>query len=72
VLVRHRASRDATFEGDRPMAFGTHSTAASSKRLTGETASGLHLNWGERVVTVVAASIAVLIVATITVLMGMS
>ncbi len=54
------------------MAFGTQSTAASSKRLTGETVTGLHLNWGERIVTLVAASIAVLIVATIAVLMGMA
>ena len=54
------------------MAFGTQSTAASSKRLAGEPTSGLHLNWGERIVTVVAASIAVLIVATIAVLMGMA
>jgi hypothetical protein len=53
------------------MAFGTHSTSASSEPLAGETA-GLHLNWGERIVTVVAASIAVLIVATIAVLMGMA
>jgi hypothetical protein len=54
------------------MAIGTESSSAFSKRLTGDTASGLHLNWGERVVTIVAASIAVLIVATIAVLMGMA
>jgi hypothetical protein len=55
------------------MAFGTQSAAASSKRLTSETtAAGLHLNWGERVVTMVAAGIAVLIVATIAVLMGVA
>ncbi|MGC1696205.1 MAG: hypothetical protein WA743_13145 [Pseudolabrys sp.] len=53
------------------MAFGTQSTAASSKRLTDKFAPGLNLNWGERIVAVVAASIAVLIVATIAVLMGM-
>jgi hypothetical protein len=33
---------------------------------------GLHPNWGERVVTVVATSIAVLIVALVAVLMGMA
>ena len=32
----------------------------------------LHPNWGERIVTVVATSIAVLIVAVIAVLMGMA
>ena len=55
------------------MAFSTHSTsrvirARSSRR----DRLGLHLNWGERIVTVVAASIAVLIVAIIAVLMGMA
>ncbi len=54
------------------MAIGSESIAAFSKRITGETATGRHLNWGERVVTVVAAGIAVLIVATIAVLMGMA
>ena len=53
------------------MAFSTHSTGASSEPLAGEPA-GLHPNWSERIVTVVAASIAVLIVATIAVLMGMA
>jgi hypothetical protein len=52
------------------MAFGTHSTVVSAKRIVGEAATGLHLNWGERIVTVVAACIAVLIVATIAVLLG--
>jgi len=33
---------------------------------------GLRPNWGERVVVIVATSLAVLIVATITVLMGMA
>lgn len=33
---------------------------------------GLHPDWGERIVTIVAASIAVLIVALIAVLMGMA
>jgi hypothetical protein len=33
---------------------------------------GLHPNWGERIVTVVATTIAVLIVAVIAVLMGMA
>lgn len=32
---------------------------------------GIQVNWGERIVTVVAASMAVLIVAVIAVLMGM-
>jgi len=34
--------------------------------------SGLHPNWSEHIVTVVATSIAVLIVAVIAVLMGMA
>lgn len=54
------------------MAIGTETAAAFAKRISSETATGIHLNWGERVVTVVAASIAVLIVATIAVLMGMA
>ncbi len=54
------------------MAIGTETTATLSKRINDKSASGPHLNWGERVVTVVAAGIAVLIVATIAVLMGMA
>jgi len=53
------------------MAFGSHSSATSSKRFAGEK-PGWRLNWGERVVTAVAAGLAVLIVATIAVLMGMT
>jgi hypothetical protein len=53
------------------MAIGSHFSAASSKRLTGEKPRW-QLNWGERVVTAIAASLAVLIVATIAVLMGMT
>jgi hypothetical protein len=53
------------------MALGSHSSAAFSKRLAGEKPRW-RLNWGERVVTVVAASLAVLVVATIAVLMGMT
>ncbi len=53
------------------MADGTHSISALSKRLVGEN-GGLNFNWGERIVTAVAASLAVLIVATIAVLMGMA
>jgi hypothetical protein len=53
------------------MAFGSQSSTASTKRLVGEKPRW-QLNWGERVVTVVAASLAVLIVATIAVLMGMT
>ena len=53
------------------MAFSTHSTSASSAPLF-DKPTRLPLNWGERIVTVVAASIAVLIVATIAVLMGMA
>jgi hypothetical protein len=52
------------------MADRASSIAALSKRLAGE-GSRLQLNWGERIVTAVAASLAVLIVATIAVLMGM-
>jgi len=33
---------------------------------------GLHVSWGERIVTVIATSVAVLIVASIAVLMGMA
>lgn len=53
------------------MAFSTHSTTASSAPSSDKTIR-LHLNWGERIVTAVSASIAVLIVATIAVLMGMA
>ena len=53
------------------MAFSTQSTSAASERLTGKRVR-LHPDWSERAVTVVAASIAVLIVATIAVLMGMA
>ncbi len=53
------------------MAFSTHSRSASAQALANKIA-GLRPNWGERIVTVVAASIAVLIVATIAVLMGMA
>jgi hypothetical protein len=52
------------------MAFSTHSTSASSAPLS-DKPRRLPLNWGG-IVTVVAASIAVLIVATIAVLMGMA
>lgn len=34
--------------------------------------TGLHAGWSERIVTAVAASVAVLVVATIAVLMGMA
>lgn len=54
------------------MADGTHSTGALSKRLIEAATPRLQLNWGERIVTAVAASLAVLIVATIAVLMGMT
>jgi hypothetical protein len=53
------------------MALSIHSTSASSAPLS-DKPTRLHLNWGERIVTAVAASIAVLIVATIAVLMGMA
>ena len=53
------------------MAFSTHSTTVSSAPSSDKT-TRLHLNWGERIVTAVSASIAVLIVATIAVLMGMA
>jgi len=53
------------------MAFTTHDTRAASEPLTDKPV-GLHPDWSEHVVTAVAASIAVLIVATIAVLMGMA
>ena len=53
------------------MAFGTHSARASSEPLA-DKPGGLQPDWGEHVVTVAAASVAVLIVATIAVLMGMA
>jgi hypothetical protein len=53
------------------MALSTHATSASSAPLS-DKPTRLQLNWGERIVTAVAASIAVLIVATIAVLMGMA
>lgn len=49
----------------------TVSTGTPGKRLA-DRATALHPNWSEHVVTVAAASIAVLIVATIAVLMGMA
>jgi hypothetical protein len=53
------------------MAISIHSLRASSERLADQPA-GLQPDWGEHFVTVVAASIAVLVVASIAVLMGMA
>jgi len=53
------------------MAFSMRSIIASSGPLTGEGA-GLNADRRERITTLVAASVAVLIVATIAVLMGMA
>jgi len=53
------------------MAFSIRSAIASSKLLTGEGA-GSHADRRDRITTFVAASVAVLIVATIAVLMGMA
>jgi hypothetical protein len=53
------------------MAFRAHSTIASSRSLADMIVS-LYPNWSERIVIVAAASAAVLIVATIAVLMGMA
>lgn len=49
------------------MAVSTHFTRASSGRL-----AALRPDWGEHIVTVAAASVAILIVAAIAVLMGMA
>ena len=53
------------------MAIFTRSTAASSEPSTDKPAV-LRPEWAEHVVTAVSASIAVLVVATIAVLMGMA
>ncbi len=53
------------------MAFGTYFTRASSEPLADKPAA-LHPRWSEHIVTVVASCIAVLIVASIAVLMGMA
>jgi hypothetical protein len=55
------------------MAINIHTAIPSTPDASaGYDEIGLHANWGERVVTMVATSIAVLIVATIAVLMGMA
>jgi hypothetical protein len=53
------------------MAFSTHTTSVSSELPAGK-AVALHPDWSDRIVTVVAISSAVLIVALIAVLMGMT
>lgn len=55
------------------MTFDFHaaSTSAAAAPTTGD-ASDLGPNWGERIVTVIATSVAVTIVAAIAVLMGMA
>jgi len=53
------------------MAFSIRTINASSEPLTGA-AAGLNADRRERITTLVAASVAVLIVATIAVLMGMA
>jgi hypothetical protein len=55
------------------MAFDIHAASSSPPAETSaDYDSRLGPNWGERIVTVIAASAAVLIVATIAVLMGMA
>jgi len=54
------------------MTFDLHRASSSSSALPAGDDSDLGPNWGERIVTVVATSMAVLIVATIAVLMGMA
>jgi hypothetical protein len=57
------------------MTFDTH-TAYSTSAAQGEAADadsfGLYPNWSERIVTIVAASLAVLVVALIAIVMGMA
>jgi hypothetical protein len=53
------------------MAFSRHTTIASSEPPAGKTVI-LHPDWNERIVTVVAVGFAVLVVAVVAVLMGMS
>jgi hypothetical protein len=53
------------------MAISIHSLRASSERLA-DKPGVLHPDWGEHIVTVVVAGVAVLIVASIAVLMGMA
>jgi hypothetical protein len=55
------------------MSFKTRSVSASRADGSADFDDiGLQANWGERIVTFVAASVAVLIVVTIAVLMGMA
>jgi len=55
------------------MALDIHSPSASPPAETADYSElGINPDWGERIVTVVATSLAVLIVAMIAVLMGMA
>ena len=53
------------------MASSTHTTSASSEQPGGKTIA-LHPDWSDRIVTAVAISTAVLMVALIAVLIGMA
>jgi hypothetical protein len=55
-------------KGDSPMSFDFHAASSAPPAAYDDTEP--HPNWGERIVTVFATSIAVLIVAAIAVLMG--
>jgi hypothetical protein len=74
VLVFHRGFAMPAM-GDQPVTLDTH-TAYSTSTAQSEAADadslGLYPNWSERVVTVVAASLAVLVVALIAIVMGMA
>lgn len=54
------------------MTFDSHAASASQAAPSADDGGELSSNWGERIVTVVATSAAVLIVAAIAVLMGMA
>ncbi len=58
------------FEGGSAMSLDFHNASPAEPVSYDEV--GLHPQWGERIVTAVATSIAVVIVAVIAVLMGMA
>jgi hypothetical protein len=68
VLAHHPS--DALAKRELPMPLDSHPASPIEPVSYGD--RGLHSNWGEHIVTVVATSLAMLIVAVIAVLMGMA
>jgi hypothetical protein len=72
VLVFHRGFAVPAM-GDQPVTLDTHTSTSTAQSEAADADSlGLYPNWSERVVTVVAASVAVLVVALIAIVMGMA